>query len=319
MVNVMLKWGSTMVLPQLEDVFGQLVPPLQAGFMKGRDMYHNLHHCRSYWDSMPEGFLLSVDFEKAYNTITFEHAQVMFHLMGLRAGMIALMVQLFQSLVAFGLQGVIIVDVLWSPRAGIRQGDPFSPALFVPLASVIIAVLQIVHPDPHVRMYADDLVMYISCSSADAKILLQDMVHALNTFRLHTGLRMNGSKSKVLLKGLDPQQFVQSLGLKFALKIKYLGVMIGPVTEKDTCTSAVSKSFIRAQIVRHLDLTRFEKVQLLKVWIYPLWVLPARVSYPSKQIIQHMCTTLHQALGIDSWGLTLKEFGHSFQRGGGLI
>ena len=48
MVNVMLKWISTILLLQLEDVFGQLVPPQQAGFIKGRDMYQNLHHCRSY-------------------------------------------------------------------------------------------------------------------------------------------------------------------------------------------------------------------------------------------------------------------------------
>ena len=130
---------------------------------------------------------------------------------------------------------------------------------------------------------------------------------------------MNISKSKFFLKGLDLQQFVQSLGLKFALKIKYLGVMIGQVTEKDIYASAVSKSFIRAQLVRDLDLTRSEKVQLLKVWIYPLWILPARVCYPSKQIIQQMCTTVQTALGIDSWGLTLKEFGHSFQQGGFVL
>ena len=38
-VNVMLKWISTVVLLQLEDLFGQLVPPQQAGFMNGRDMH----------------------------------------------------------------------------------------------------------------------------------------------------------------------------------------------------------------------------------------------------------------------------------------
>ena len=89
-VNVMLKWISTILLFQLEDVFGQLVPPHQAVFVKGRDMYQNLHHCRSFWDSMSEGFLLSMDFEKAYNTNIFEHAQVIFQLMGLPIGMVSL-------------------------------------------------------------------------------------------------------------------------------------------------------------------------------------------------------------------------------------
>ena len=105
----------------------------------------------------------------------------MFQLMGLPAGMVALMMQLLQSPVAFCIQGVIIADVLWLPRAGTRQGDPFSPARLVLLASVIIRVLQTIHPDLHVRMYADDLVVYMSCSSADAEMLRQDIVHALNT------------------------------------------------------------------------------------------------------------------------------------------
>ena len=96
--------------------------------------------------------------------------------------------------------------MLWSPREGIRQWDPFSPALFVLLASVIMRVLQSVHPDLHVGMY--DLVVYMSCSSTDAVVLLEDIVHALYTFGLHTGLRMNSSKCKVLFNGLDLQQFV---------------------------------------------------------------------------------------------------------------
>ena len=227
-----------------------------------------------------------------------------------------MMMQLLQSRVAFCIQGENISDVLWSPRAGIMQGEPYSLALFVLLAWVIIHVLQAVHPDLHIGMYADELVVYMSCSSADAEIVLQDIVHALNTFESHTGLHMNSSKAKVLLKGLGLQQFVQSLGLKLALKVKCLGVMTGQVTEKDIHASTVSKSFIRAQTVRELDLTRSEKVQQLKVWIYPLWIFTARVGCPRKQIIQQMGTAVQAALGIDLWGWTLKEFGHSFQQGG---
>ena len=142
---------------------------------------------------------------------------------------------------------------------GIRRGDPFSPALFVLLAPVIILILPKVHLDLHVRMYVDDLVIYIACLPEDAKFLLQEVVQALNTFGLHTGLRMNASKSKVLLKGLHLQQLVWSLGLKLADKIRYLGVMIGQVSEKDIFWR-YRDHFLRSQTVRDLDLTRAEKV-----------------------------------------------------------
>ena len=68
-----------------------------------------------------------------------------------------------------------------------------------------------------------------------------------------------------------------------------------------------------------MDMTRTEKVQLLKAWVYPLWILP-RVCYPSKQIVRQMCTMVQMALGFDSWGSTLSEFGHSGgKRGFNLI
>ena len=72
-------------------------------------------------------------------------------------------------------------------------------------------------------MYADDLVVYIAFSEDEAEPLLEDIVHALHTFGLHTGLRMNVSTSKVLLNGVHIQSFVLLLGLKVADKIKYLG------------------------------------------------------------------------------------------------
>ena len=134
------------------------------------------------------------------------------------------------------------------------------------------------------RAHADDLVGDLACTDDEAEPRLEDIVHALRTFGLHTGLRMNVSKSKVLLKGLSVQYFVLSLGLKVGDKIKYLGVRIGHVTEKDIFASAFSNSFLRAQTIFDMDMTRAEKVQFLQAWVYPLWIVPARVCYPSKQI-----------------------------------
>ena len=105
-------------------------------------------------------------------------------------------------------------------------------------------------------MYADDLVVYIACSDDEAEPVLEDIVHVLRIFGLHIGSRMNVSKSKVILKGVNIQSFVLSLGLKVVDKIKLLGVMIGHVSEKDIFASAMSNSFLRALTVRDMDMTR---------------------------------------------------------------
>ena len=81
--------------------------------------------------------------------------------------------------------------MLWTPGAGIRQDDPFSRALFVLLASVIIAIVQELHTDLHVHMYVDDLVIYVHCSAHEAGLLLQDIVHALRTLRFPTRVHIS--------------------------------------------------------------------------------------------------------------------------------
>ena len=129
-VNVMLTCISTILYPQLEDIITQMVPPEQAGFIKGRDIYHNIHHCKTYWETTGTAFLLSVDFEKAYDSITFEHALVMFELTGVPLGMLHLLSQLPQSPVQFRIEGTVVQSVVWVRRPCIWQTDPFSPAIF---------------------------------------------------------------------------------------------------------------------------------------------------------------------------------------------
>ena len=44
----MLKSICTIPSLQLENVITQMVPHEHAGFMKGCDIYQNIHHCQTY-------------------------------------------------------------------------------------------------------------------------------------------------------------------------------------------------------------------------------------------------------------------------------
>ena len=55
---------------------------------------------------------------------------------------------------------------------------------------------------------------------------------------------------------------------------------------------------------------------MLNIWILTLWVLPAKVCYPAKEISGQLPSILKTALGLDSWGLTLTEHGHHVKMGG---
>ena len=54
-------------------------------------------------------------------------------------------------------------------------------------------------------MYGDHFAVYIACSDDEVEPFLEDIVHALRTFGFQTRLRINVSKSKVLVKGLNIQ------------------------------------------------------------------------------------------------------------------
>ena len=56
--------------------------------------------------------------------------------------------------------------------------------------------------------------------------------------------------------------------------------------------------------MQHWNLTLKERVFLLKMWILPVLVYPARVIFPVKKVVDSLKTIYNIALGLNSWGLT---------------
>ena len=59
-----------------------------------------------------------------------------------------------------------------------------------------------------------------------------------------------------------------------------------------------------------------ERVNLLKLWILPLLVYPARVVFPSSAVVSTLATIYQVALNLNSWGLTLDILAHPPTKGG---
>ena len=70
-----------------------------------------------------------------------------------------------------------------------------------------------------VRMYADDLIAYLSCVTE----VVAAIVHCLREFGVYTGLQMNVGKSKIILKGPNIHEDMERLGLSISNKVRYLG------------------------------------------------------------------------------------------------
>ena len=84
----------------------------------------------------------------------------------------------------------------------------------------------------------------------------------------------------------------------------YLGIKLGYVAPEEAFAPALQKALGRAHSMQHWNLTLKERVFLLKMWILPVLVYPARVIFPVKKVVDSLKTIYNIALGLNSWGLT---------------
>ena len=89
-----------------------------------------------------------------------------------------------------------VPSVYHHPRAGTRQGDPLSPALFSLVASFVISPLQDLGPGLTIMMYSDDLIIFLD-GQANPQ-LLRRVWEVVSRFGQFSGLKVNLSKTAAM-------------------------------------------------------------------------------------------------------------------------
>ena len=176
------------------------------------------------------------------------------------------------------------------------------------LISPIITKMQSLSVEVTVLLYVDDLVIIISGSPEHTASLLRRCWEVMTEFQVITGLKVNPSKSAILILGAWSAAAIQTVALvPLPIKkwYKYLGVKLGDVSPYEAYQPALQKAIGRAYAMQKWDLSLDERVALLQQWILPLLVFPARVVYPTEQVISSLRTVYHIALRLNSWSLTV--------------
>ena len=226
--------------------FKQFLPKIialgQEGFVDGRYMgevtrllYDTIYD--AYSTKGKTGIIMSIDFEKAFDSVSFSFMEKVIETAGFPKIMqtwVKILLKGFKSHINNAGNLLKLIEL----GRGARQGDPIASILFVlSIEILLIAIRNNQKIEPYVLerpvigqaiktkvgAYADDVTIIMPRSEKSIK----EVVSTLDKFETLAGLRVNKDKTQMLRigKGATSDKILcKDLGLKWVTRLKVLGV-----------------------------------------------------------------------------------------------
>ena len=209
LLNVIYKLASSVIANRIKTQLSNVIHEDQKGFIAGRYIGENV---RLIYDVLFEtkkqnipGMILSVDFEKAFDTVSWKFIEKVLKYFNFGPSIIS-WIKLFQN----GSESCIIQNGFISDflrlKRGCRQGDPISPYIFILCAEILgqmlrnnenIKGININNREFLLSQYADDTQVFLDGSEKS----LSEALLNLDLFHKMSGLKINVEKTKAIWIG----------------------------------------------------------------------------------------------------------------------
>ena len=257
-----------------------------------------------------------MDFKNAFPTMSHEMVAAL-GLMCIPFLYIRPMLYLLRAPYLYSVGKGYVPRVYHHPRAGTRQGDPLSPAMFSLVASFVIFPLQDLDPGLTVMMYADDLIIFLD-GQANPQ-LLGKIWTVVSCFGQFSGLKVNLNKTAAIVRNCGGPAWAKcfgEIGVDVKNFVKYLGVRLGNIrhhqddqgwglTIEQAFAPALQEAFRRARVVSTLQLSMDERAFMLTSWILSVVARVSKAYYAPTPVITQLKLVYHVTMGTNSWGITL--------------
>ncbi|MCO5602437.1 hypothetical protein L7F22_056569 [Adiantum nelumboides] len=262
LMGCMYKVFSRVLANRLHKFLPNLKRPAQYGFIKGRNILHNILNVQMGIDyakkTKQEVVMVQLDLEKAFDHVSWSFLGELMHSMGFGPRMSRLIYTF-----SLGSQSRIMMNGgVTSPVSltrSLRQGCPLSPLLFALATHPMLTLLTQLARDGEIvgltlpsgqqlvgQAFADDSFMFLNANNAN----IGRVMEAWSLFALASGLHINTQKSalhsctKIDLQGLGWQGLVVPRGTI----VCHLGYPIGvDVTNKqllDWISGRIGDNFV---------------------------------------------------------------------------
>jgi hypothetical protein len=185
-----------------EPLFNKWVSAMQQGFLRGRSMLSNVvdvdYEAMTISLKHPYGALILFDFQAAFPSLAHDYLhEVLCHL-GLPGESLNFIKALYDcNRCVISCQG---------GRAGIRQGCPLSPLLFVVVVDMLLRKLAKLVPGSLIRAFADDTAMVMEDFWKSA-----ELVHGtFREFGRISGLNLNIPKTTMIPLWTTPLAIIKN-------------------------------------------------------------------------------------------------------------
>ena len=209
LLNIVYKIASGVVASRIKKTLDKLISKDQTGFLPGRYIGENT---RLVYDIMQyteqndiPGMLLMIDFEKAFDSVSWTFIDKVFHFFGYGESIINWVKTLHTNVSSSINQGGNLSPFIHIQR-GCRQGDPIAPYIFILCAEILairirnnkkIKGINVENYPILMSQYADDTSLILDGSETS----LQEAITELNNFAKISGLKINIDKTQVVWIG----------------------------------------------------------------------------------------------------------------------